>query len=555
MPSKSHPKRTAPVAGALLTLFAAVFAFGQSAPQKSPPAPTVPSGDVVRVTARLVQVSVTAQDKFGKPVTDLTQDDFTVLDQGATQKISIFTPPIGPSAISTANVSKPGNDFSNLTQPDAPPSITVILLDVVNTGLGDLSYAQTQVLKFARQAHPQDQIALYIMTPVKLDVLHDFTTDSSALLRVMSGTKPNATKPDPDVAATNAAYKRMNNAIGDAFVESYRYYPKYIDRPRVTFYALQAIAKRLSAIPGRKNLVWISDSFPINLGYVGGSSPDETGHVHPAVTLSYTAKTLNDANIYVYPVEARGPTGENIMPVIDKPGLLGSDINKGKPAPTLNGAAPNEKMFRAMGIADAIRNAADDSRLSYMIGYYPDHNKWDGSFREIKVKVNRPGIILRYRGGYLATEDGTDVAAQHKLALVDAILSPVQLMGLGLEVHAEPAPESSGDRQIKVNIRISGDQLRFDHDGDRWKDSIEVAWAELSADGRIVAHGEHAFGISPAQSGYEDILRDGLSFSEHVSVDSEAVEMRLVVRDMRSFATGSVNFPLANVFAPPPPQR
>src|SRR5580704_12907854 len=107
MHRKSHLSRNAPIAGALLTLFAAVFAFGQSPAQQAPPAPAVPSSDVVRVTARLVQVSVTATDKFGKPVTDLTQVDFTVLDQGTAQKISIFTPPIGPSPISTATVSKP----------------------------------------------------------------------------------------------------------------------------------------------------------------------------------------------------------------------------------------------------------------------------------------------------------------------------------------------------------------------------------------------------------------------------------------------------------------
>src|SRR5437879_7256931 len=45
---------------------------------------------VVRVTTRLVQVSVIVQDKKGEPVTDLTRDDFTLLDQGQPQIVRTF---------------------------------------------------------------------------------------------------------------------------------------------------------------------------------------------------------------------------------------------------------------------------------------------------------------------------------------------------------------------------------------------------------------------------------------------------------------------------------
>jgi hypothetical protein len=55
--------------------------------------------------------------------------------------------------------------------------------------------------------------------------------------------------------------------------------------------------------------------------------------------------------------------------------------------------------------------------------------------------------------------------------------------------------------------------------------------------------------VKPAQGGYEEILRDGLSFSEHVSVNAGAVEMRLAVHDAGSGATGSVNIPLGSLFA------
>ncbi len=541
---------------AAVVLLAGAIVFGQSTDQKSVPAKssTAPtqidsSQDVLRVTARLVQVFVIAEDSRGRAVTNLTKDDFTVLDQGKPQNISSFTPLIAGPGILNASSTTPTHDFSNLAESEqgAAPSVSVILLDFVNTSLKDFSYAQTQVLKFARQTRPEDQVAIYLLTPAGLDVLHDFTNDADSLARVMSGPKhsPNGSiSNDASAVAANAAYKRMNDAIGDAFAERYRWYPKYVNRPQVTAWAMQRIAKRLAGIPGRKNLIWIAGTFPVNAGYMRtGAGPGVSTGENFTQALSSTAKVLNDANVYVYPVETRGPSGENILPVVDPPPPTGQN----QPAPEIDGAAPNEKMFQAMNISEAIRAAIDDSRESYAIGYYPDHNKWDGTFREIKVKVNRPGIILRYRAGYFASPEGTEVVAQKRLALIDAVQSPVPMIGLGLKIHAEPL-ETRGDREMKVDIRIDAEQMHFEQKDDRWEASIEVVWAALSADGRIVARGEHSFGVKPEKSGYEEILRDGLAFSEHASVPSEAVEVRLVVRDLGYGATGSVNIPLAGLF-------
>jgi VWFA-related protein len=544
--------------GALMMSAGAIL-FGQSIDQKSAGTKGDPalqqvgdSQDVLRVISRMVQVFVIAQDTHGRAIADLSKEDFTVLDQGKPQKISSFTPLMaGPGILDTSSTT-PTRDFSNLAESEqgAAPSVNVILLDFVNTSLKDFSYAQMQVLKFARQTRPEDQIAIYLLTPSGLDVLHDFTNDADSLARVMSGPKhsPNSSasiaNDDASAVAANAAYKRMNNAIDDAFAESFRFYAKYVNRPQVTAWAMQRIAKRLAGIPGRKNLIWVAGTFPVNAGYMrtsAGPGVSTGGDFTPA--LSSTAKVLNDANVYVYPVETRGPSGEEVLPVVDPPPYQGH----AQAAPQINGVAPNEKMFQAMNISEAIRAAIDDSRESYAIGYYPDHNKWDGSFREIKVKVNRPGITLRYRAGYFASPEGTEVVAQKRLPLIDALQSPVPITGLRLEVHAEPVDAAAG-REMKVGVRINAEQMHFEQKDDRWEASVEVVWAALSSDGRIVARGENSFGVKPDRSGYDEILRDGLAFSEHASVPSEAVELRLVVRDLSFGATGSVNIPLSAVF-------
>ena len=73
-------------------------AFAQSAPPIAPAAQNNSAASVLRVTSRLVQVNVIAEDRDGKPVTNLTKDDFTVSDEGVAQKISFFAPLIERAA-------------------------------------------------------------------------------------------------------------------------------------------------------------------------------------------------------------------------------------------------------------------------------------------------------------------------------------------------------------------------------------------------------------------------------------------------------------------------
>src|SRR5205809_651861 len=109
----------------------------QSASQKG----NGPNGEdqpVLRVSTRLVEVSVVVENRKGEPVRDLGRDDFTVLDDGREQQISVFSveseqPPPAPAR------PLPANTFSNRLEyhPGTPTSVTVILLDGLNTHFDD----------------------------------------------------------------------------------------------------------------------------------------------------------------------------------------------------------------------------------------------------------------------------------------------------------------------------------------------------------------------------------------------------------------------------------
>ena len=137
---------------------------------------------------------------------------------------------------------------------------------------------------------------------------------------------------------------------------------------------------------------------------------------------------------------------------------------------------------------------------------------------------------------------------RNEMLTSDAIRSPLQMIDLGLEVHADPIASATG-RELKVDVRVNPTAMHFQKIGDRWTDGIEVVWVGLTPDGRILDRDKDTVELKPEQSGYDEIMHNGLSFSEHIKFGSDSTELRLIVRDRGTGAIGSVDIPLSIVFA------
>jgi hypothetical protein len=257
---------------------------------------------------------------------------------------------------------------------------------------------------------------------------------------------------------------------------------------------------------------------------------------------------LANADVAVYPVDARGliaPTGGRgyILPNFDAMIMIAEGTG-------------GHAYYNTNDISGSIRKAIDDSVSSYVLAYYPTNNNWDYSFRSIGVKVARKGLHLRYRAGYYAIPDSNDGNGMRDQLISDAIRSPIQMMDLGLEVHAD-ANSSANGREVKVDVRVDPSQMHFEKSGERWTDSLDVVWAGMSADGRVLERDSDRVTMQPDQSGYDEIQHSGFSFTKQILLGKDAVEMRLVVRDHGSGAIGSVNVTLmrlttnASTAAPP----
>jgi VWFA-related protein len=468
-------------------LLATIPLLGQAAPQAparqgKPPAAETP---VFRTTTRLVQINVVVHDNHGQPVTDLKQQDFTVLEQGKPQRISFFSME-SATAVPAPPPALPPHVFTNvLAQRSAvPTSVTVILLDLLNTSWTDQHFAREGLVKFLAQIQPQDRIAIFALGQRSLTLLHDYTTDASSLLARMKNAKGEiataleASTLDPDTQ------QELRDLGLDGLADANQTEADFFTTGRVinTLQAFQAIAEHLAGLPGRQTVIWLSGGFPLTIGFdevpqIGSTREQRTF----TPEMDAAMRALNNSNIAVYPVDARGLM---VLPGFDA-AARGSGGARGA-MPALRAMSANTDAMKELAdrtggraayntndLSRAIRTAIDDSRVTYTLGYYPTNEVQDGKFRDIKVSVNRPHVDVRYRKGYFAMRQADSTPATLQRELRAAVWSPLESTAVAINARVDfleqPVP-----RTINVIVQIDPSTLSLTKSGDRWKGALDI---------------------------------------------------------------------------------
>src|SRR5260221_2880981 len=226
---------------------------GLSQTNSDQPQEILHSDQTLRTNTRLVVVDVVAIDSKGQPVPDLKPGDFTLLEDGKPQKISGFNfeHPGGASA-PTAQAQLPPSVVSNAPKFQSN-SLNVILFDTVNGEFAEHAYARDQLLKFLNTAELGRPVAIFALQN-QLKLLHDFTTDNKSLSAAVAKYRPPAQVLTGETAESRASAFAVR---GD-----YHTSERGIE---TTLNQLNALAKVLAGYPGRKNLIWLSESFPLTL--------------------------------------------------------------------------------------------------------------------------------------------------------------------------------------------------------------------------------------------------------------------------------------------------
>ena len=539
-------------------LLASCFlASSSQAAAQQPATASDQSASTLRSTTRLVHVSAIVDDKHGKPITGLTKDNFTVFDNGKPETIQVFL--ARETDTRHASTTLPPDTYSNrLADHSAPMSATVILLDGLNTQIADQQYARLQVIKFLEQIQPQDRVALYTLGS-NLRMLHDFTNDASSLLAIL---QRYSGRISPDLERSAGPRERPGGERGAANPQNFvmdapeaDIFAPFLnplgaqeadfligDRAGRTIDALKEIGNHVALLPGRKNLVWVSGSFltAANLQDLEMNTPD--GGLLFTTDLDGLSRTLNNASLVVYPVDARGlVTGHP-----DFRGFATMDAI----AKRTGGKA----FYETNDIFGAIRSAVDDSVVSYELGYYPEIANWDGTFHKIKVTVNRPGVDVRIRQGYFAAHSRTMTPQARQSFFSAAVTNLLNSDGIGVTLRVNPPADATAARQLTMSVVLDPQDLSVEpKDAAHWTGTLGTVFVQLDDKGAVVGATDDAFQFTLGPDQYQKMLQSGLSYKESVPIQPGASELRVVVRDAASGRIGAATIPLARYFPPSKP--
>ena len=345
-----------------------------------------PSSSTLRTTTRAVIVNAVVTDRRGKPITDLTGRDFTIFDNGHPETLGSFLPTTSEQV--TPSTSFEGPDIYKNIPAGPTTGVSILLFDTLNSRWTSQVYALDRIRKFLRHIEPRDHLGIYVLGQ-DLEVVHEFTRDASDLVAgIQRYDKLHSHAP----ANNNPAQSKKSMGVLEHFLagsDNCICFPRY-DLGRMTTVSLETIARQISSLPGRKTLIWVTDGASVLL-------PDWL-HVWPGLPSSdrldieRLIRLMNSAAIAVYPIEAKG---------LD----LKDGIFEGMVMAKLASRTGGRAFFNRNDLETGIRRAVDDSRYSYELTYYPQHNQWNGKWRELKVKVDRPDVNVLARGGYLALPD------------------------------------------------------------------------------------------------------------------------------------------------------
>jgi VWFA-related protein len=516
---------------------------GQQPAEQQPRPPTIRTG------INYVRVDAIVTDKEGKPVLDMTQDEFSLTEDNKPQKIDSFSV-VKLDATEIAESGPPReirSDFDEERESARPDvRLFVILLDDYHVKRGnDLAVKRPLIDFIQNQLGPADMLAImYPLTPI--DDIH-FSRNRDAAIS----------------AIEHFEGRKFDYRPRNPMEEKYAYYPtQTVERVRtqITMDALKAAAYRMAALrEGRKSIIFVSEGFTSLLpSQLSDPVAAEPGYGNPnrnnpgAAQATPQQQLMADADLYsdmnrmfgeinrqntsVYPVDPRGlaafeyDINQTVGLQTDAKSLRETLDSLHSIAANTDGRAIVNRNDLAAGMKQIIRDAS----AYYLLGYNSSQAPMDGKFHAIKVTVKRRNVDVRARKGYWAytAEDAARAETPHTVDVatpVTTALNDLAAPQRDRSAHFWIGTERGTDGKTKVTfLWEAAAAVPGQHDQEP---AARVALTAFDATGKPVYRGKipEAFGSIPKNG------------STSFDAPPGPLTMKLVIEGARGQVIDSVN--------------
>ena len=500
----------------------------------------------------MVDVVVT---RHGRPATDLSKTDFTVLEDGKLQNIAIFEPHAFQGASTVPSPPQlPPNQYSNVSS--APPSaINIVLFDILNTPLPDQPYARGQMVQFLKTLPRGQPVALFELT-TRLRMIAGLGTSSEELIAAARTIVPRSselldTRQERQEAEQELAELRQGSPNQDFFDTMQGFLHEMtaasdFDRTKTTLQAFAELARAVSGYRGRKNVLWLSEEFPVYLGPALNSDEARHGLYTYSDVEHQAASRLSAAEISLYPIDVRGlavmlaGASERSAPVQTVEQLDRIHQTMDEVARETGGRA----FYDTNGLKDAMRASIENGSTYYTLAYVPANQNWDSQYHHIKVRLARSGLDAVYRKGYFATPERQPREEQAAATLLSAI-QPATPQSTMIRLKAQVLPPDREHAKVRIHYVVDGSGLAFADGSDNRKNAT-LAFVTIAWDRNLKAavHSSHTMELSLPPEKYDYVVRNGLAIYEEFELPPGPYNLCLGVMDQGSKKIGTLNVPL-----------
>jgi VWFA-related protein len=467
------------------------------------PQTTATSTPTVHSVSNLVIVDVVVTE-HGQAVQGLGRDDFHILEDGHQQTVKAFEEHKAAEAAQPQPPPPlPPHIYSNYPELPAASAVNVLLLDALNTPLQDQMYVRGQMVEYLKSVPPRSYMAIFTLG-TRLRIVQGFAARPEALVAALQSPRQSPAQssllPDPNDPTSqnllNAATQAGETGQALAAIQQFQAETAVFQtdlRVLNTLDALNQLADYLGPIPGRKNLIWLSGSFPLTLDPDTSLSAPFNVQREYSTQIEQTSDRLTAARVAVYPIDVRGLLNFSALSAANRnPNYSGA----GSPSPSASiagpGAAPgggrggarrspsstprsnlsnpnsfatdNSKFlqqttaehatmdqiaeetgglssYNKNDIKDALTRDLDNGSNYYTLAYVPEDKNLDGRFRKIHIQLANKDYQLSYRHGYYA--------GSHSPASVSALTPTASMIQRGAPPSAEIL--------FKVRVLAEGD--------------------------------------------------------------------------------------------------
>jgi hypothetical protein len=184
----------------------------------------------------------------------------------------------------------------------------------------------------------------------------------------------------------------------------------------------------------------------------------------------------------------------------------------------------------------------ETTRVEYLLAYYPKDENWNGKYRHIEVKVNRPGLKVSFRHGYYARDsipvfDVTELLSYRRITSAGGYTRDIE--DLPFQVKIEMVNDPLLAPQIRVDLRVDPEDVDLTNINGLYRGELRATIFYADNSGHYLGGVWKAVTLNLQEENFPKYQQDGIQFSILIPVQTTKQILKVILYDPEADRLGS----------------